>query len=160
MKKRIGFVSNSSSSSFIVGIGKIIDKEKFENYLKSHDFGEYNKQSCFVSTVAELANQSREDYNPANYFNGQLVLSSFSSRVELVDPLLQLTDHIVAVDIVNNEGDTGYFAYNYMNGGIDYDIDLDYFDERQQMMYSMFSDPESGIDVNTSRCQFGAARNG
>ena len=37
MKIRNGFVSNSSSSSFILGLAKIDDYNKFQNYINQND---------------------------------------------------------------------------------------------------------------------------
>jgi hypothetical protein len=33
MKVRNGFVSNSSSSSFMIGVGHIVDKDAFDKYI-------------------------------------------------------------------------------------------------------------------------------
>jgi len=35
MKHRQGYVSNSSSSSYMIGIGKVVDREKLESFIQS-----------------------------------------------------------------------------------------------------------------------------
>lgn len=47
MKTRSGFVSNSSSSSFIIGVAEILDEEKVREYLKDNKFWNLNKLEIF-----------------------------------------------------------------------------------------------------------------
>jgi len=153
MKTRQGFVSNSSSSSFIVGIAKITDEKKFHKYLKDNnlkvtfDFGIYKVKDIDTNTfdVQKTPNLVQ--------------VRSFYQDVSLPLKDLKDDDSIFYLNIINDEGDYGQFASDKY-GDIDYDIDLDYFNETEQKLYSIFDTPDIGIDCKTSTVTYGAGRNG
>jgi len=109
MKTRNGFVSNSSSSSFIIAVGKVIDKEKVESFLDSCDM----KDSYFIS-IEKLSGMTTLAY-PTNINDERIVIESFEgSSVELDRSLLKEDDEVLVIYIATNEGASGIFS-GYVN---------------------------------------------
>jgi hypothetical protein len=158
MKIRSGFVSNSSSSSFIVGVAKVKDVDKLKNYLTSknlndttHDFG--------IVNVKELLTNERFD---VKYNNGKVVVSSFINDAVIRD--IKEYDTIFYVNIVGDEGDGSFSIYDDNGEFVDlnYDINMDssYFSKKEIDLYNIFSNIDSGLDVKTASVSYGAGRNG
>lgn len=169
MKYRTGFVSNSSSSSFMGGIGVIKDFEKFEKWKASLDKS--------IKGAVSIHNEENDHWREAEEHNGTFSLSMpvnsdpevVLTKKEIEDNLKNIpieeqakqkllnheSSNIVYFVIGNNEGDNAF-----MDGwdGLDYDIGLDYFDKDQQRLYKEFGSEESGI-VCANKI-FGADRNG
>lgn len=83
MKIRQGFVSNSSSSSFVLAVGKVLDRAAFEEYMKGTD------TSLFTSEQAEKVNGWTYSYR-----SGYLCLEGFtgaSARVKIEPESLYFT---------------------------------------------------------------------
>jgi hypothetical protein len=150
MKVRQGFVSNSSSSSFIIGVGKIVDLAKFEEFRKKMNFSEYNVR---VHSTKELINTTTR-YNNFKVKNTTLEVCSFSGTTvsTKIDPT---KDELFVVTYLNNdEGDEGFL--NDDGDDIDYDIDPSFFSESQQTLLSL----DEKVGVVNYESAFGAARNG
>ena len=154
MKTRNGFVSNSSSSSFIIAIGKVIDKEKVESFLDSCGM----KDSYFIS-IEKLSGMTTLAY-PTNINDERIAIECFEgSSVELDRSLLKEDDEVLVIYIANNEGDCGIFS-GYVNGEyveIDYNIDLDDLPGKQAELYDGLCESNGIIHVDK---KYGAARNG
>ena len=52
MKTRTGFVSNSSSSSFVIGIGRVVSEKKLRGVLAENGVDIVNNHSANILTVA------------------------------------------------------------------------------------------------------------
>jgi len=92
-------------------------------------------------------------------FNNQIVVESFQTDVRIPIDGIQDNDLLFIVDKCNNEGDDA-FSDNNGYWELDYDIELNFFDKSDQMLYNAFFVEESGLDISKSYANFGAGRNG
>ncbi len=144
MKQRHGFVSNSSSSSFIIGYGTVKNAQLFQEYLNHHklelgyDLHMYNVENGFYD-------------DPEGEISGGNVTSIYI-------PEDMRNETTFTACIHNNEGD-GAFAI-YENGEfieLDWDrVDYDYFDEKDRAVIDLFSQPF----IEHGEVKYGVERNG
>jgi hypothetical protein len=147
MKTRAGFVSNSSSSSFMIGIGLVVDQKKLDKYIKKYQ-GKHNAR-IHVFTADDV-----DDWY-ASIQGEHAVLDGFDGsrvRVNLHD---KPDAKIVTLFVCDDEGD--YAFWDESGEEMNYDIDLDFFSKEQQELYLAFGD-NSGIQK--AETQYGAGRNG
>lgn len=149
MKLRKGFVSNSSSSSFICGIAEIKDKEKFNKYVSDHKI----KLDEYDVYVHSAGNDKRWD---VNFAKDDVTVESFQTSSSVRRSSSDSAEYFV-VNVSNDEGDGPFWNDDYME--YEYDIDLSYFDEDQRKVYGMFFNSESGLNLENS-ITYGAGRNG
>lgn len=152
MKIRSGFISNSSSSSFILAAAVIVDYKKAKDFLDSVlDCENYNFRSVYIVDLNSNYEKDSYDYT---YNNGVMKVENFQSSIYLEN----LTDEkVLVVNILNDEGD--YF-FEDCDGDIDYDIDIDdlptYYDWEKELYFGINeSNGFSKIEKT-----FGAGRNG
>ncbi len=155
MKQINGFISNSSSSSFIIGVGKITDKKKFEDFCNANEIDNSNIE---VLKTSEILSGKSWGYNIRRTDDSEkvIVVDSFNGdEVSLkFDPSLE--EEFIVVTMVGDEGD-----YTFNKGGDDdwdpdYDIDSSFFDDRDAKLLEFGKD--SGI--SDYQCSYGAGRNG
>jgi hypothetical protein len=115
-------VSNSSSSSFIIGIGRVKDEQKLRKILAEEGVNDYDYD---IKTVKEIKEEKRSDWD-----NRKFEIESFTYDIVSIDPT-QLADDDKVITISGCRGDDGDFSI-YDNDGdwvdYDYDIDINFFD--------------------------------
>jgi len=152
MKKRTGWVSNSSSSSFIVGIAEITDTKKLKEYLASYP--QKDLDDCNV-TILEAGKEVPRSYD-FTVADGRLraeawVNSSPGVALEY-DPEKNYFIFIVG----NNEGDSEFWDGEDLDYSV---VDEGWFDEVQGgILQDVFL---GGLDfIGKSEYRLGADRNG
>ena len=137
MKTRKGFVSNSSSSSFIVILAEVSAKQ--EEKVKKEGLGNYLK------TGEDLLGEMKE---------GWFKLGADWAGVFLDLEKEEISEEKKYFHFEEYSGDDDAF-WSEESGGFEYDIDLDFFGSRTQEIYNFFEN-ETGL----CKRGFGAGRNG
>lgn len=156
MKIRNGFVSNSSSSSFIIGLAKISDRSAVDNWISTLGLYEY---AVKVEKVGDLTNCWRCKVKPSVKNNPDFDLydvtidSDICGDVTLTN--LREDDYILVADI--SHGDDGDF-WDADSDEYNYDIDLDFFPESKQDVYISIVNGINGLEKG--KATFGAGRDG
>jgi hypothetical protein len=144
MKIRAGFVSNSSSSSFMVGIAIIEDEKKF-NKLKEK--------------YGEIAVFDPDNYNSYEIQKkGDTVLVETPVNYSTTLSVKPADKKVAYFSIGNDEGDSCFYEDDGSDWPeLNYDIDLDFFNERQINLYEDFSEKNGLSNIDKI---YGAGRNG
>ena len=162
MKTRQGFVSNSSSSSFIVGVAKVKKSKtaQFKKWLfdlnKERGCPDYDRETQVLSTMDVLRS---EDQSYFMEYDGSSVTVTAEVNTEpqvciRVDS--DKDDEYFVVHIGNDEGD-GPFWDEY-RGNYDYDkVDENYFIGYQKEILDVLMSSKFFSNVEY---KIGAARNG
>ena len=156
MKVRTGFVSNSSSSSFIIGVGIATDKDAIAELEKIKGW------ELELLPLSEVVAQEHNNSWSGDGYNAELdrfKISSFQYSDESVSGVeksyLKHPEGVI-VKISLCEGDDSDF-WNEEWSEYDYDIDLDFFEESTQELVGKCEDLS---DVGTFSWHYGAGRNG
>lgn len=107
MKIRQGFVSNSSSSSFMIGIGKIKDKESFMELIKDIK----NDYRCDCRVFSTTAILEGGDWDMPHFRGSELYVTAHVNN----EPEVSIRfnhggdDEYFVVNVGNNEGDSAFW---------------------------------------------------
>ena len=152
MKIRNGFVSNSSSSSFIVGIAKIIDYNKLTKYIRKNKITlDYDLKVVTLSKILE------NRISDVRVYGDNIIVDSFQTDARISVNGYIGEELFLVVNKCYNEGDNSFTHGDDCD--IDYDIDLSWFETDDQRLYEAFFSKTSGLDLN-NQVSYGAGRNG
>jgi hypothetical protein len=162
MRMRQGFVSNSSSSSFIIGCGRIKDYGQFTAWCKKNDISD--KYIRVLTTHQVFAGDNESDYWQGCGMwkcDGDLnVVACVNSEPFVSTPVNPIgEDYYVVVNVGNDEGDTVFWDADIEE--MRYDIGPSYFRGEQKRILDMLVE-ESKNQNMIEKCsyRFGAERNG
>jgi hypothetical protein len=160
MRSRLGFVSNSSSSSFIIGYGVIKNRKKFNEYVKEHniDVDHYD---------VKIREKNESIYNESSYNNyanpkNSVTLQCTNSACIEVPKNITTKGAVVIVEIGNNEGDDAFVVYDENGEYVELDYDrakFSWFPIHQQDIINLLND-RTIIDQKNMEIKYGAERNG
>ena len=145
MKIRTGFVSNSSSSSYIIGVGKLINEEEFVKYCKE------NQIRYDIMTTKKILD-----------FNNKWTSIIRKSNDKIFFKTESFDGNEVSVEINPNEDEKFVSVHHYEDisenedGELNYDVHSDSFDSSGQAIFNI----GSLSSVKNWECSYGAGRNG
>ena len=149
MKIRQGHVSNSSSSSFIIGVGLIKDINKVRDFVETCT----EKYNCpMILTTSQIR---KEKPWSVELRNGNVEVESFMGNSVAV-PFDERKEQFYLVYEYNGDEGDGYFINNEEDWDIDYDIDFDFFSAEESKIAAIFDNKEL-VDGDWT---YGAGRNG
>ena len=158
MKIRQGFVSNSSSSSFLLAFTEIVNKDAFDRWVKDLKFDintlkddEYWYRSCGGCWVV-TGKQILEKYIKR--------IDSFQSDIKIDSSKINLEKYYFIVNEINDEGDGAFTSGEPDDYEPNYDIDVTFLPIYQQEIYSAVYDKKDIFDSVNTNCYYAAARNG
>jgi len=161
MKIRSGFVSNSSSSSFVMAFAQIDDEGKFDEWCEKNDI-EFDGYDTMKLSFDELIQKVKIDkFN--RLFN--IDWASSGGCIYFGDKEISELDQrksFFAAEIIGDEGDYEFSSvydedadeYHYTE--INYDIDESFFSGKEEAILNISK--ENGL--SHIQTDYGAGRNG
>lgn len=147
MKIRQCFVSNSSSSSFLIGLAKVKDRTKVEELIKDT----YGAQ---ILSIKDYLTGKSDRFWGLEMNGNSLTIESFTSAQATVRDLSSLDEVLIIEDSSGNESD----FWNEEYEEYDYDIDLDFFPENVQKIFLAITQGTDGLEPGEAT--YGAGRDG
>ena len=155
MKIRTGFVSNSSSSSFVIGIAKVKNEEGVLRIKEYIDENPILIGTALLATYEEILN--KKPYG-VNISKDSLSVESFNySEVFLNTKNLQPTDYVLIIDGSGYHDEDDFIVCDEDGEFIeyDYDIDLEFPDYIEKLLGILYSP-----DCEFANSSTGAGRDG
>jgi len=152
MRRHRVFVSNSSSSSFIIGVGKIKEIDKFRKHLESKKIS----LECRIFTTSEILEQ-KHWFTPEIKDSKIIVTAAVNDPVKVTTPLDSTKEeYFFIVNEGNNEGDTVF--WNPETEDLEWDkVNESWFAGEQKEMIEILKNRDL---LNSVSYKVGAQRNG
>ena len=170
MKTRTGFVSNSSSSSFIIGAGLVTDKFAFEvtypQWYNDRNNGLPDDMEAY--SIKQLKEYTRPNSGQVRYETNEDGTVKHIKRVTVESFMYNEVDTPDLSECADDDIVVIYYGGSSLDESdlADYDDDGDFIDYNYDVDYDMFSDDEkeamdllSGPLVDGTY-EYGAGRNG
>lgn len=152
MKIRSGFVSNSSSSSFICCYAKVKDLEKAQAYIREHSkkFGSYGDEPRLLTTKEALEKKEGWDGYGADWAGVFLEPDIDETNWE---------DHYLVFESYGGagDGDSDFMPGYPQSYDMDYDVDYSDFEDEETSFIDGVCLSNGFEDVHIG---YGAGRNG
>jgi hypothetical protein len=155
MKIRSGFVSNSSSSSFIIGYGVIKDNDKLNEYL------EKNKIKLRVSWYDGVTIKKQgEVFKKDKFYNEdeQLLQVTNYKNIKIPEEINKKHD-VLIVRICNDEGDEMFYDEEFEELNYEKAEIINFYNDEQKAIIRLFYEKDI-IDQSKYQLIFGAERSG
>lgn len=157
MKIRTGHVSNSSSSSFLLGVGKIKEMKAAKKLV---DFSPQDFKIISTSELLEKTNRNWH-YGPRIDLNlGEVVIESFNGVFVSTKAALGQEEFFLVMDHDGCHDDSDFSEYDHHGNwiGIDYNkIEMEWFSKEIKEQSEIFHKSEI---IEDGHIKFGAGRNG
>jgi hypothetical protein len=154
MKQRHGFVSNSSSSSFVLAVAVIADKDKAKAFLdRTLDMGSLNHYEVYRYDLTKKDQLVGWGLNLGK--KGEVVVDNFHTTTRVTG--LKGDEELLVVEIANNEGD-GMPPFDDDVSEAYRNFSLDQLPEVwQKELYEGITEENGFVKIDKT---YGAARNG
>ena len=140
MKIRNGFVSNSSSSSFIATYGKIVDVKKFENWMSNCPYAK-NYKVMSGTKILEEQNAHKWDTPVTSGFMDYMINEKTVLEVMATNP-----DDLFIYKTGTGPDCDSDFMTSEDDWDLNYDVDLDRFDSDDIELYGS-SVEYNGVEI-------------
>jgi len=141
----------------MIGIGKIKSTKRLENYLSKCKIAIDN--NITILSAKEIIKQAGDRSNfTLSDDKTELTIESFDGNcVSTAFDKSNMATKYIIIYYCNDEGDSDFIIRDPDWPDFDYDIDLDFLPEEQQILMSLDSKYASVKDFNST---YGAGRNG
>lgn len=122
--KRLGFVSNSSSSSFVIGVGKIFDHPRLNKWIKDNDIE--LDWGIFIRSTSQLMEEGCSYPYRVDLKSNTLTVESFGWETVSIkfDPAIEETFFIAHTTGGAGDGDENFSIYDEEGNWEEYDYEV------------------------------------